>query len=1008
MRNDSVRWAVRSALIGAATATFANASVLAQQESASKEVATVGSVVVTGTRIQQPNLTSISPVIAVSAEAIKIEGVSRIEDLINRLPQAAPDQGGFLSNEATGTATVDLRGLGPQRTLVLVNGRRLMPGDPTLNGDGAPDLNQIPGALIERIEVLTGGASAVYGADAVAGVVNFIMNDHFEGVRLDAQYSMYQHHNDSEIAEVVRARGFALPDDRVVDGYATDITFTLGVNMGDGRGHATVYAGYRELDALLQSERDYSACALSSGDTFTCGGTTTTSPPRLQAIDNDPASPMYSVEVGPAHTFDPTTGVAVAFDRARHAYNFAPLNYYQRPDERYTAGLFAHYDISERMKAYTEFAFMDDRSLAQIAPTALFRLSGPADGGAYILNCDNPFLTLEQFDLLCASQGLAAGDDALVSIAKRNVEGGGRVADFKHTSYRGVLGARGDFAEGWSYDVYGLYGTTDYTQEWLNDFSKRRTANALLAVREPADPNGIVCRANVDADAANDDPTCVPYNPFQPGGVTQDALDYIQTPGFQTGSTTESIASGAITGDLGPYGVRFPWANDGLGVALGAEYRREEAELRVDAAFATNDLSGQGRATLPIAGAFDVIEGFVEARLPIAQDKAFARVLSLEAGYRYSDYSPGSTTDTYKVGAHWAPTEDIRVRVSFQRAVRAPNIPELYRPQVLLQGAGTTDPCAVKNPGVDMPSKSLEECARTGVTAAQYGFIAANSDDRYNSLVGGSTDLDSESADTYSLGLVLTPRFLAGLSLSVDYFDIKVEDIVSSYGYHLILNNCLDTGDPQWCTLVHRAPGSGSLWTPQGYVIDLNSNTGRLQTKGVDLEANYGVNLQHAGRISFQLIGTYLEERVSEPVTNLPAYDCVGLYGGICGLVPEFRSQFRTTWVSPWDLDVALTWRFIDSVDLDSTSDNPQLAFIVHATDVRIDSVNFLDLAASYSLKTGPANMTFRLGINNLMDEDPPVFGGESCPLPGCNGNTFPQMYDPLGRYVFFNVTADF
>jgi outer membrane receptor protein involved in Fe transport len=1005
MHNDSIWYAVCVSLVGTAIVSFASPAVSDEKETDSNKTTTLGNVVVTGSRVHQPNLTSISPVLAVDAEAIKIEGVSRVEDLINRLPQADPDQGGFLSNESTGTASVNLRGLGPRRTLVLVNGRRLMPGDPTLNGDGAPDLNQIPGSLIERIEVLTGGASAVYGADAVAGVVNFIMNDHFEGVRVDAQYSMYQHHNDSDIAELVRTRGFALPDEHVLDGYAADFTLTLGVNSTDGRGNATVYAGYRDLDALLQSERDYSACALASGDVFSCSGSTTTSPSRLQAIDNDPASPTYALEIGPASTLDPTTGVLIPYDNAQHAYNFAPLNYYQRADERYTAGLFAHYDVSERVDVYTEFAFMQDRSVAQIAPSGMFRLNGPADGGAYVLNCDNPFLSAQQFDLFCSGQGLTAGEDALVSIAKRNVEAGGRQADFEHTSYRLVLGARGELAEGWTYDAYGLYGTTDYAASFLNGVSTRRIANALLAIRDPADPDKIVCRINVDADPANDDPACVPYNPFQVDGVTEEALDYVGIPAHQAGSTSESIASAAITGDLGPKGVKLPWAADGLGIAIGSEYRREEAELRVDAALAMGELSG-GARLLPIAGAFEVIEGFVEARLPIMQGRPFARILSLEAGYRYSDYNPGSTTDTYKVGADWAPTEVIRVRASFQRATRAPNIGELFEPQQV-QINGFEDPCAVDNPGQQVPSRTFDECARSGVTAAQYGLIAANPEG-YNALLGGTTGLESESADTYTFGFVLTPRPVPELSVAVDYFNIKVEDVISSYGYELILNTCLDTGDPRWCRLVHRAPGSGSLWRPQGYVINLNTNTGRLQTKGIDLEANFGVDLQDAGRLSFQLIGTYLEERVREPVTDLPSYDCVGLYGWVCSLVPEWRSQLRTTWFSAWDFDVSLIWRFIDGVEFENSSDNPQLSSVVFPTDAKVDAASFLDLALSYSLGAEGTGVTFRLGISNLMDEDPPIFGSATCGPPECNGNTQPQIYDPLGRYIFFNVTADF
>jgi iron complex outermembrane receptor protein len=253
--NNSLRRAVRCALLTSAAAALAGALPAHAQEDS-----TIQEVVVTGSRIPQPNLTSVSPVTAVGSDQVKIEGVTRVEDLINNLPQAFADFGGNLSNGSTGAATVNLRNLGSQRTLVLVNSRRLMPGDPTQNGAASADLNQIPAALIERVEVLTGGASAVYGADAVAGVVNFIMNDKFEGVRLDAQYSMYQHNNEDDvIQDLVRESNYALPKSNVRDGYSKDLTFIAGINTPDGRGNATVYIGYRTLDPIRPPTRSPAA-----------------------------------------------------------------------------------------------------------------------------------------------------------------------------------------------------------------------------------------------------------------------------------------------------------------------------------------------------------------------------------------------------------------------------------------------------------------------------------------------------------------------------------------------------------------------------------------------------------------------------------------------------------------------------------------------------------------------------------------------------------------------------
>ncbi len=1004
--SHSVRFAVHRTLLASSAAAMTVLSAHAQE--------TIQEVIVTGSRIPQPNLTSISPVTSVGSDQVKIEGITRVEDLINNLPQAFADFGGNLSNGATGAATVNLRNLGSQRTLVLVNSRRLMPGDPTQNGAASPDLNQIPSALIERVEVLTGGASAVYGADAVAGVVNFIMNDKFEGVRLDAQYSMYQHKNDSNIARLVSDSGFGLPKDNVTDGYAKDVTFIAGINTPDGRGNATVYVGYRDLDAITQDRRDFSACALGSsaaGDpagTFSCGGSATTAPAFFQTYN--PADPT---------DFDPTGAFVVGADNVirdftdSDLYNFAPANYYQRPDERKTAGLFAHYDFSDKASIYTEFMFMDDRTLAQVAPSGAFLGGGPGQPpffGRYAVNCNNPLLTPSALSAFCG--GNAAAPDVFLDIGRRNVEGGGRIDDLRHTSFRGVVGMRGDIAEGWTYDVYGLYGTSMLSENFQNDFSRTRLGKALNAVtdQDPTRPTfgQTVCRVNADADLSNDDPACVPYNIFQINAVTPQQLEYLQIPGLSKGSTTEQILSGSISAALGQYGIKLPTATDGLGVAFGAEYRSEESELRTDANFQSNDLAGQGAPTLDTVGSFDVRELFVEARLPILQDKPLAHVLSVEAGYRYSDYSLDFDTDTYKFGLDWAPLEALRLRGSYQRAVRSPNVQELFlRPRVQLDGS--TDPCA-SEAGVT-PERTLEECARTGVTAAQYGNILANPSEQYNGLVGGNPELDPEVSDTYSFGLVFTPDFLPGLNLTVDYYDIKVEKLIDSLGADFILGQCLNTGDPTYCGMVQRS-ANGSIWLgDQGFIDDPILNTGSLQTKGIDASANYRFEIGNLGSLGLSLIGTYVDEFVTEPLPGAQKYDCAGLYGTVCEVpVPEWRHKLRANWSSPWGLDLSLTWRYIESVDVDTTSSNPQLSGAVRNSDKRLGSRSYIDLTGAYSFTDMGvfSNLTGRLGVNNLFDKDPPMVGQSTCPAVLCNGNTFPQVYETLGRYIFVGLTADF
>jgi iron complex outermembrane recepter protein len=1001
----SLRRAVRCALLTSAAAALAGAlPAQAQQDS------TIQEVVVTGSRIPQPNLTSVSPLTAVGSDQVKIEGVTRVEDLINNLPQAFADFGGNLSNGSTGAATVNLRNLGSQRTLVLVNSRRLMPGDPTQNGAASPDLNQIPAALIERVEVLTGGASAVYGADAVAGVVNFIMNDKFEGVRLDAQYSMYQHNNDDDaVQQLVRDANYALPKSNVRDGYTKDVTFIAGINTPDGRGNATVYVGYRTLDPITQNRRDFSSCALGSSDggdpsssTFSCGGSANTAGGLFQTYN-----PTDVNDLNPTGAFTVGDDGAIRDFQASDLFNFAPYNFYQRQDERKTAGLFAHYDFSDKASVYTEFMFMDDRTQAQIAPSGAFIGAGPGAPpffGRYAVNCDSPLLTASAVTAFCG--GDTGAGDVLIDIGRRNVEGGGRNDDLRHTSFRGVIGLRGDIADGWSYDAYGLYGTSLLIENYQQDFSRSRIRKALTAVAGPAGQP--VCRVNADADLTNDDPNCVPYAIFGVGGVTPEQLAYLQIPALSEGETVEQVLSASVSGDLGQYGIKLPSASDGLGVAFGAEYRSERSELRTDANYQSNDLAGQGAPTLDTFGQFDVRELFAEARLPLAQDKPFADTLSVEAGYRYSDYNLGFDTDSYKLGLQWSPVSDVMVRGSYQRAVRSPNVQELFlQPRVQLDG--NTDPCSNTLGGT--PAATFEQCARSGVTAAQYGNILQNPAAQYNGLVGGNPDLAPEESDTFSYGFVVTPGLLPGFTFTVDYYNIKVEKLINNLGADFILGQCLTTGDPTCCERIHRA-GNGSIWLgDSGFVDDPILNTGSLQIKGIDAEANYRFEMGSVGSLGLQLIGTYVDEYLTEPLPGSPAYDCAGLFGTVCGTpIPDWRHKVRASWTTPWDMDLALTWRYVAAVDDDRTSSDPNLSAAVIETDKHLGSRSYFDLTGSYTFsEVGVlSNLTGRLGINNILDKDPPLVGQSTCPPIFCNGNTFPQVYDTLGRYVFLGVTADF
>ena len=1038
--NVRARLLASSMICGVAVATAGPA--LAQTGGTAEEVEEI---VVTGSRIPSPNLESVSPVTTVGAQDIAMRGVTRTEDLVNQLPQVFAAQGAMLANGATGTATVDLRGLGANRTLVLVDGRRLHIGTPSGNpGNTAPDLNFIPASLIERVEVVTGGASAVYGADAVAGVVNFIMQKNFEGVRLDAQYSTYQHtNNNSDVREALRRRAavslypdqFAAPDKNVWDGAVTDINMAMGANLADGKGNVTAYAGYRNAKKLLQNQRDFSACNLGTSTNaisfagFACGGSGTTAPAMF----------IPGGGTGSQLTLDPAAAGGRgfrAYNGNRDAFNFAPYNDYQRPDTRYTLGAFGTYEVSPAAEMYAQLMFMDDHTSATIAPSGIF-------GANMNINCaGNPFLTAAMVTAFCAptidqlpddpnfpgTLGVNAdadpttpGQQASVAVLRRNVEGGGRISDLRHTSYRGVVGMRGELGNGFRYDVYGLYGTVEYQQVFNNDFSLTRSARALDVVTDPATGRP-ACRSAVPSLAgSNADANCVPYDIFSLTPASPQALAYLQTPGFQNGEYVQQVVSASITGDLGQYGVKFPWANDGIGFALGAEYRRERLDLNTDTAFQSGDLAGQGGATMPTEGTYDLFEVFGEARIPIVQDQPFFHSLTAEVGYRFSDYSLGFSTDTYKISGDWAPTADFRIRGGLNRAVRAPNIVELFATNVIGNN-GNVDPC--EGPVAQL-NLTAAQCARTGVTAAQYGNIVPNLAAQYNGQTGGNPNLDPETSDTLSFGVVFTPTFFPGFSLSADWFNIEVTDLIGNIGQDETLQRCAETGDAFFCGLIHRAPGTGSLWlSPNGFVVDTTFNTGGLEVEGVDFEANYRFNfsdfgatsaLADYGGLSINFQGSFLDKYL---VTTLPGdepFDCAGLFGSICtngsapaaAPLPEWRHKVRATWRTPWNVEVSGTWRHIASVDVDS-----EFSGASHAAgpDAKLGAQDYFDLAGTWAIRE---NMTLRFGVNNIFDREPPLVssGGatvSNCPSGPCSGNTFPQTYDALGRYLFVGLRADF
>jgi len=952
-----------------------------------------------------------------SADAIPINvTTSRTEDLINSLPFAFAAQGANVNLGATGTANVNLSGLGPQRTLVAINGRRLHPGDPR---DPVPDLNFVPRIMIKRFDYLTGGASSVYGSDAVAGVVNFIMDTNFQGLRIDLQGSTLVHNNSAKngVLDANAALGSRPPHGVSVNGGVQDIAAEFGVLFDDKRGSITAYATYHKQDAVLRASRDYSFCPLAAraapSRDFDCNGSTISAPGTF--VTNVGTFQVQGDEFVPGVT----------------QFNAAPYDFLQRPDERYTFGGFAEYQVTRGAKAYLEAMFMNDRTHSQIAPSGDFF-------NTTSINCDNPLLSTQQVNTICVPNntfvdGLGV-TRAIAEVGRRNVEGGAREDHLEHNSWRLVGGIRGEVLKGVWYDAYYQFGTTRLSQAYLNDFSATRLARALDVVANPAigGVTGVavdtpVCRAALPGSGPGGgalDANCVPYNIFQAGGVAAAALNYLQIPLLARGHVSETVADANVTLDGTKYGLRTPWSDRGVGINVGGEYRKESLDFQSDNAFQTGDGVGQDGPVLPARGDYDVREAFAEVQVPIVS-QSFVKEFTLSASYRYSDFKVAnrhSNADSYRLSAELAPIDDIRFRTNYNRAIRAANVVELFTSQRVALG-GAVDPCAGPAVAGLVNGLTAAQCASTGVTAGQFGNIAPNPASQYNALSGGNTHLLPEKADTFTAGVVLQPRWIPGLALAIDYFDLKVRNAIGSIGFETIMNQCLSSGDPFFCSKIHRAPGSGSMWmSQQGFADTTKTNVGGVRTKGVDFNGSYSRSIGRIGTLNVSYVSTILSKLEVETVNGGSAnqdgkFDCAGLYGNGCGAFltgapsPKYRHRLRIAFALPIGIGISSQWRYFSSVKNDGTerdcdlNPTPTCTGNVAPANRTIRAQSYFDLALIARIAD---RYNFRLGANNILDKQPPIVGTEVAKAPFGNGNTFPQLYDALGRYVFAGLTIDF
>ena len=965
MVNRKLARAIHIALItaGAASAGLCS-SAMAQEDAAELDRVEVEEeyqedlemVLVTGTRIRDANITGTSPVVTVTSDDFKFSGTTRVEDLLVTFPQLAPSFDSFTVNPTTGFATADLRGLGSQRTLVLVNGHRMQPGG--IRGE-ARDLNQIPAALVKRVEVLTGGASAVYGSDAVAGVVNFILDDQFTGVSFSAGISAYQHDNDdSFLPPKMDARGFSYPTgDSGFDGEAYNVDIAMGSEFADGRGHAMAYLTWRKNNELRQGARDYSSCALNAAAT-PCGGSSTAPVPNFLVFGTTLAGGGF----GGFASQNQTTGQWQA--GVGELYNYAPINHYQRPDDRYTFGSSVNYEVNDNFKPYMETMFSNTNTSVQIAESGTFFVNSP-------IRCDDP-LTFPGGDL-CATLGIRA-EGSEVYIGKRNTEGGPRISNLESSAFRVVTGAEGDLFGGWIYNASYLYGRSQGSEANVNDFLIDRVDDAVRLC-PPGSFGG-----------------CVPYNVWVPGGVTAEAAQGLGASGLRQGETQLTVLGAYATGPL-PFTI--PSADDAISLVFGLEYRKDEFQVLTDANMATGNFTGLGGPRLPIDGSISVNEIYGEAAVPLYNSTGWFQSLTLDLGYRHSDYSTSGGVTTFKIGGSAGITDYVRVRGGFNRAIRAPNVTELFADQQIALWSGS-DPCAGAT-----PEFTQAQCQNTGVSAGQYGNILGSPASQYNQFIGGSELLDPEEADTWTAGVVITP--LPSLTMSIDYYDIFITDRIGTIGSNTLLRFCALSGDPFLCDKVNRNPTSGDLWVgsnleTSGYIENLNANFGDLQWTGIDFTIQHSWDLW-GGTLNSSLVGSYNLEQEIAPlpgVNDAATFDCAGVINIACQ-TPDWRHTARFAYSqSIWT--GSFRWRYVGGMDYVAQGTGVPLTTdqILVANGGKLDDWNYFDLSGNVQV-TETINVT--AGVNNIFDKSPPMVGSTLA----LNANA-PGGYDQLGRYFFSNV----
>ncbi len=968
------------------------------QDAAEDEAAEDGNViVVTGSLIKNPNLVQANPVNVTTADAIELKQSNLAEEVLREIPGVVPNIGSAVNNGNGGSSYVDLRGLGSNRNVVLLDGNRIVPADLA----GRVDLNNIPLALINRVDAQTGAAVTTYGADAITGVVNFITKKDFAGV-------------DLSLGEQITEKG---------DGAYFRGDLTVGANFDDGKGNAVLSIGYQKSDPVYQGDRDFSLKQVSS---FTGGaaGSGTGVPGRFSGT-----RPLI------AGTSTPNTDPTVANGGVRQinssgqavstfaTFNFNPYNVFQTPFKRYNIFAQANYEVSDSVEVYTRGLFSKNTVDTIIAPSGSF-------GGTVTVNLNNPYLptTLRNqwcaFDIdssatytprftpaECAAAATATGPTdpnyrtVTVTYNRRAVEVGPRISNYSTTVFDYRMGLRGRITDTINWDVNGSYGESEKLQTIKNYTLQSRWRQAALA------NNTTTC-----IDSSNG---CVPVNLFgDAGSITPAQAAFLTADSSTRVKTTLSQLRGLVSGELG---LTSPGASNPVNFAVGAEYRSYHAEQAADLLAKTpGELGGAGGAAPDIDGGYNVYEAYGELIAPLMEDKPGFKSLTLEAGARYSKYNVVGggkpETWTYKVGLSWEPIDDIKLRGNYARAVRAPNVGELFTPVTVgLTNLGV-DPCAGAAPTTNANLRAI--CLAQGAPVGTIGSITNPTAGQANIASGGNLNITPEKARTWTVGAVISPSILPRFTMTVDYYNIKVTDVIGAPLPGDLINACFGSitaasASSTACTVIRRNPITGGLdgdpAITQGLFAPLD-NLGTLKSDGIDLVMNYGHEFG-AVKWNASFVGNYTMHQKFKATPGGLDRDCTGYFSVNCGFTgsipPKYQWSLRNTFTyGKWDLSVL--WRHISGVEHEPADIVDQGAFFsgtapagtgpIAGTQVdfnKIPSYDYFDLTLRWNMSD---NFTFTAAMQNAFNKQPPIVGNTAGATSYNSGNTYPSTYDALGR----------